>query len=163
MAARYSDREIEALIGESKVLPTGWRATPRWKAKRGHRERDFDLSGSEGSEYRVILRQNRINPQDFSVILGVRVPESNVLFRLLRYNGRSHEHTNQLEGETFYDFHIHRATERYQELGPREDAYAEPTDRYEDLDGAFGCLMEDANVEAPPEPQADLFGERPNP
>jgi len=128
--------------------------------KRGHREKDFDLSGADGSEFRVIFRQNRMNPLDFSVILAVRVPESNVLFRLLRYNGRSHEHTNHLERQTFYDFHIHRATERYQESGLREDAYAVPTDRFENLQNAFDCLMQDANLEAPPEAQGTLFGEK---
>lgn len=160
MAARYSDPEINAVIQETKPLPEGWRAKLRLKEKPGHRERDFDLSGSEGNEFRITLRQNRINVLDFSVILGVRVPESNQVFRLLRYNGKSHEHTNRLEAETFYDFHIHRATERYQEQGPREDAYAEPTDRYESLEEAFRCLMEDANLQAPPDPQGTLFGER---
>jgi hypothetical protein len=52
---------------------------------------------------------------------------------LRRHNGRSHEHTNQIEASTFYDFHIHMATERYQELGMREDAYAEATDRFGDM------------------------------
>lgn len=160
MTARYSEPEIEALIQEPKPLPKEWRARLRLKEKPGHRERDFDLEGSSGNEFRIILRQNRINVLDFSVILGVRVPESNQIFRLLRYNGKSHEHTNRLEGETFYDFHIHRATERYQELGPREDTYAKPTDRYGRLEEAFRCLMEDANLKAPPEPQGTLFGER---
>lgn len=160
MAARYSDGEIQALIQEPKPLPDGWRAKLRLKVKPGHRERDFDVGGAKGSEFRVILRQSRMNPLDFSVILGVRVPESNLIFRLLRYNGRSHEHTNQLEGDTFYDFHIHRATERYQESGLREDAYATPTDRFDNLQGAFQCLMEDASLEAPPEAQGTLFGEK---
>ena len=58
------------------------------------------------------MRQNRINLLDFSVILAVRVPQLNQVFRLRRYNGRSHEHTNQIESVTFHDFHIHFATER---------------------------------------------------
>ncbi|MDZ7814842.1 MAG: DUF1828 domain-containing protein [Planctomycetota bacterium] len=37
-----------------------------------------------------------------------------------RYNGKSHQHTNKIEGNTFFDFHIHQATERYQEFGERE-------------------------------------------
>ena len=69
-----------------------------------------------------MLRQNKINRLDFSVILAVRVPQSNLLFRLRRYNGKSHEHTNHIEGDTFYDYHIHMATERYQEIGTRKDA-----------------------------------------
>ena len=46
----------------------------------------------------------------------------------------------------FYDFHIHFATERYQELGAREDAYARPTDRHDMLRDALGCLVKDANI-----------------
>ncbi|MFQ5537795.1 MAG: hypothetical protein ACE5GJ_10115 [Gemmatimonadota bacterium] len=159
MAVRYSDPEIAALIAERKVLPSDWREKVRLRLKRGHKERDFDIDGEGGSEFRLILRQNRINALDFSVILGVRVPDSNIIFRLLRYNGRSHEHTNHIEGDTFYDFHIHRATERYQEAGWREDAFAEVTDRYEDLQGALRCLIEDAAVAVPPKEQGNLFGE----
>ncbi|MDE3258831.1 MAG: hypothetical protein OYM47_13425 [Gemmatimonadota bacterium] len=59
----------------------------------------------------------------------------------------------------FYDFHIHVATERYQELGTREDAYADPTDRYGDYQGALRCLIADANLEVPPDLQVDLFEE----
>ena len=60
----------------------------------------------------------------------------------------------------FYDFHIHVATERYQEFGTREDAYGEPTDRYGDFHGAVRCLIADANFDVPPEPQSELFEER---
>ena len=56
----------------------------------------------------------------------MRVPQSNRVFRLRRYNGKSHEHTNPIEKEIFYDFHIHTATERYQVLeNKKEDTYAE--------------------------------------
>jgi len=103
------------------------------------------------------MRQNKINTFDFSIILAVRVPQSNQLFRLRRYNGKSHEHTNRLEDTTFYDFHIHIATERYQEIGMREDAYAERTDRYSDFHGALQCLIHDANLEVPLDPQGNLF------
>ena len=60
---------------------------------------------------------------------------------------------------TFYDFHIHVATEQYQEIGTREDAYAEPTERYGDFQGALRCLIEDANLAVPPDPQIGLFEE----
>lgn len=94
---------------------------------------------------------------DFSVILAVRVPQSNQVFRLRRYNGKSHEHTNHIEGQSFYDFHIHLATERYQEIGAREDTYAEPTDRYETFQDALRCLLADASFDVPSEPQRDFF------
>ena len=159
MPVTYLDHEIESLVQEERTVSADWPSRIRLMPKRGHNERHLDIPGAAGSEFRLILRQNQINQLDFSVILAVRVPRSNQLFRLRRYNGRSHEHTNQIESVTFHDFHIHFATERYQELGAREDAYAEPTDRFGDFRGALQCLTEDANLKAPPEPQGDLFEE----
>lgn len=157
MAIVYPDHEIENLVQEHKPLPTDWRKRIKLRNKRGHDEQLLVLSGDGGNEFRLILRQNQINPIDFSVILAVQVPESNQVFRLLRYNGRSHQHTNHIEDVTFYDFHIHSATERYQAIGTREDAYAEPTDRYGDFHGAFKCLITDANLRVPLELQGNLF------
>jgi hypothetical protein len=159
MAATYSDQEIATLLQERKPLPADWRNRVQLRPKRGHDERDLDLTGAAGSEFRLILRQNKLNPLDFSIILAVRVPQSNLLFRLRRYNGKSHEHTNHIEGDTFYDFHIHMATERYQKLGTREDVFAEPTDRYGDFQEALRCLIQDANLDIPPEAQGRLFEE----
>lgn len=149
MAGAYSDSEISALLREPKPLSSDWRTRLRLRPKRGHDERDLEVRGAAGGEFRLILRQNRVNPLDFSIILAVRVPQSNQLFRLRRYNGKSHEHTNHIEGNTFYDFHIHMAAERYTEIGMREDAYAEPTDKYGNFQGALGCMIADANFEEP--------------
>ena len=159
MAITYSDEEIAALVQERKPLPVGWRDRARLKPKRGHDEQQLDLTGDENSEFRLIFRRSSINRLDFSVILAVRVPGSTQWFRLRRYNGKSHEHTNSIEGETFHDFHIHVATGRYQEFGPREDSYAKPTERYSDINGALRCLIEDVNLSKPHEPQPDLFEE----
>lgn len=159
MAVRFADPEIAALIVEAKPVAQDWRSRVRLRPKRGHRERELDLSGQAGHEFSLILRQNSINVLDFSIILAVRVPGSTQLFRLRRHNGKSHEQTNHIEGTTFYDFHIHMATERYQELGTREDAYAEPTDRYADFHEAFRRLIQDTNIVVPSGPQGALFGE----
>lgn len=51
------------------------------------------------------------------------------------------------------------ATERYQETGAREDSYAEVTGRYSDFFGALRCLIHDANLEAQPDAQINLFEE----
>jgi len=117
------------------------------------------VKGAEGSDFRVILRQSLINPLDFSVILVYRPPKSNQLFRLRRYNGKSHEHTNSIEGETFYDFHVHEATERYQEIGGREDTYAQTTSRFSNLHQAVSCMFHDCGFETPFDPQMKLFEE----
>ena len=159
MAGTYSENEITALVQERKPLPVDWLTRIRLRPKRGHEERDLALRGDAGSEFRLILRKNKINPLDFSAILAVQVPQANQLFRLRRYNGRSHEHTNHLEHQTFYDFHIHMATERYRMLGIREDGYAEPTSRYSDFRWALRCLIKDANLVVPPEIQGRFFEE----
>ena len=57
------------------------------KPKRGHDEQHLDITGMAGTEFRLILRQSRINILDFSIILAVLVPQSTQVFRLRRYNG----------------------------------------------------------------------------
>ena len=78
---------------------------------------------------------------------------------LLRSLANIPRRPNHIEGNAFYDFHVHMATERYQDLGTREDAYAEPKDRYADFHGALQCLLQDTNLILPPDPQGTLFGE----
>ncbi len=97
------------------------------------------------------------NELDFSVILAVQRPQSNRFFRLRRYNGLSHEHTNRIERETFYDYHIHHATERYQEIGMHEDSFATPTDRYANYEGAIDCVISDAKFVIPHGTQLNLY------
>lgn len=147
------------MVQERKLLPANYRARIQLRDKRGHKERELGISGESGNSFRLILRQSNFNAMDFSVILAVSPPDSNQLFRLRRYNGKSHEHTNQIERETFYDFHIHYATERYQELGGREDAFAQATNRYADFSAALVCMIADCGFELPPNDQLPLFVE----
>lgn len=123
------------------------------KPKPGHKERDLSLSGEDGSTFRLMLRQSLSNPLDFSVIVGYQMPNSNRLFRLRRYNGRFTEHTNRLENESFYDFHVHQATARYQDAGLAEDTFAQRTDRFGDLQGAIDCLLQDCGFVIPKDPK----------
>ena len=164
MGAFYTDSEIANLILEPKPLPPDWRTRVTLKEKRGHREREFDVTGTAGSNFRVILRQAVLNRLDFSVILALLAPKTNQVFRLLRCNGKSHEHTNRIESETFYDFHVHRATERYQKEGYPEDGYAQVTDEYSNFDGALDTLLTDGGFVRPPTPQMEMgFPGRPEP
>ncbi|KAA0236796.1 MAG: hypothetical protein DYH07_07025 [Armatimonadetes bacterium ATM1] len=154
-----TDAEIAALIEETKTLPADYLQRLKQKTKRGHREAEVELPGTRGSVFRVIIRESSENPLDFSVILAHKPPNTNVWFRLRRYNGKSHEHTNRLEGSKFFDFHIHTATERYQDSGFREDAFAEPTARYSDVNGALECLISDCGFEIERGNQKSLFEE----
>ena len=160
MPIQLTDAEIAQLLAERKPLPADYRERIQTKPKHGHKARELDVTGVDGNEFRVILRQSLFNPFDFSVILAYRAPKTNQLFRLRRYNGKSHEHTNKLEGNTFYDFHVHMATDRYQrESGLREDSFAEATNRYSDFNGAIRCMLEDGAFDVPADPQLDLFEE----
>ena len=159
MSAILSDKDIAILIKEKKPLPTDYRTKIQTRPKRGHKERELDVKGSDGSDFCLIFRQSLLNPLDFSIILAYRPPNSNQLFRLQRYNGKSHEHTNTIERDTFYDFHIHQASERYQQLGAREDAFAEPTDRFSEFHEAVSCMINNCGFEVPFDPQRKLFEE----
>jgi hypothetical protein len=157
MATELTDTEIAALVAEEKPLPENYQSRVQTRPKRGHRERELEVTGSSGNTFRVILRQSSINVLDFSVILAWIPQQSNTTFRLRRYNGKSHEHTNAIEGNKFYGFHIHQATERYQQSGLREDSFAETTDRYQDLAGALRCMIADCGFKMPPNHQPELF------
>jgi hypothetical protein len=157
MATRYTDQSIAQLLAEHKVLAENYRSRIQLRNKRGHKERELDLTGVDGNQYRLILRLSDFNPLDFSVVLAFCPADTNQIFRLRRYNGKSHEHSNPIERVAFYDFHIHQATERYQDLGAREDSYAEPTDRYSDYQSALDCLLADCGFEIPRDPQLPLF------
>ena len=159
MAGIISDQEIENLLQEPKILPGDYHQRIQVRPKRGHKERELDIKGGSGNDFRLILRQSTFNALGFSIILAFRPAKSNVIFRLRRYNGKSHEHTNLIEDVSFYEYHIHQATERYQLLGAREDSYAEPTDRFSDFHQAVSCLMEDCGFEIPSGAQRSLFEE----
>lgn len=162
MPVVYTDDEIQALVAERKSVVGDWNRRVVLRQKRGHREGLIDLVGEKNNEFRILLRRSKFNVLDFSAIIMV-MPSDVKEFRLRRYNGKSHEHTNAIEGDRFYEFHIHYATERYQERisgrTAREDDYAEPTDRYGDYQGALDCLITDMNVDVPEQAQMPLFPE----
>jgi hypothetical protein len=152
-----SDLVIAQLVAEPKNLPPNWRSRLSLRAKPGHREAQLEFTGDAGSIFRLILRQAIPNPLAFSAIIGYLHPGTSQIFRLRRYNGKYHEHSNKLENQRFYDFHIHYATERYQLLGAAEDAFAEPTDRFVDLQAAVNCLAADCLLHSAPTDQLGLF------
>jgi hypothetical protein len=62
-----------------------------------------------------------------------------------------------MERETFYDFHIHTATERYQAGGYAEDSFAVVSDQYADLGGALDLMLAQNGFAMPHNPQLPLF------
>ena len=150
--------EISELIQEPKAMPDVLRRCLPPTTKRGHAESSVDLVGDRGNAFRLVIRKSLANPFDFSVILVYLDLAAGKAIRLRRYNGLSHEHTNPIERETFYDYHIHTATERYIQSGSREDTFAEKTSRYSSLNQALECLLADCGVYGRDQEQTELFG-----
>ena len=152
-----NDKEIEALLQEPKRLPDDYVNIFQTKAKNGHNEKEISIARGDGSQFKIILRQNQINMLDFSLILGYVPAKKTSIFRLKRYNGKSHQHTNKIEKQEFYDFHIHKATERYQKAGFDEDAYAEPYPGYANVQDALDCMVKDCAIILPANRQLKLI------
>ncbi len=97
-----TDEEIAALISEPKIVPTNWfsRLETKDKTHYQHKEREVEIEGSSGNLFRIILRQNKLNILDFSIILTVKEKDSTLEYILLRYNGKHpSKHTNKWEKE----------------------------------------------------------------
>ena len=147
-----TDTEIGQLIAETKPLPPGCADDIRMRDKPGHKLYDLSVVGADGDRFVLMMRQATENPLNFSVILAYQPEDTNERVLLRRYNGKSHKHTNHIEGERLpYDFHIHSATQRYmRRSGTDNVGYAEVTDRYSDVWGALDCLMSDCGFVVPP-------------
>jgi len=95
-----SDDEILVLINEQKQMTfTPEELFRNMKEKRGHKESEHFIPRTDDSSFVIKLRLSSENPLDFSVILGYKPPKSTKIFRLRRYDGKSHEHRNKLENE----------------------------------------------------------------
>ena len=150
MEITYSYLQIEEFMQEHKVLPNNWR-------NQLYKDEKLFVVGNYDNKFGIKIRQSSVYPLDFSAVLTVSIPLSNIEFRLRRYNGSTHPHPNPIEGSVVNGFHIHYATERYQKRGDDEETYAKETSRFSDLDGALRCLFKDANFEEPPQLQLHML------
>ncbi len=155
----FTDAEIQELIAEQKLLPADFhqRLHLRGRSNSQHEEVNLEVSSASERRFRIAVRQSVQDLLDFSVILMVLPDQSADWFRLRRYNGKSHTHGNPIEGDKFFDFHIHEATERYQQKGQDEEHYAWPSQKYTTWQQALNCLLEDCNFRLDPGPQPSLF------
>ena len=67
-----------------------------------------------------------------------------LLDRGLRWRGTTGQ--GMSTGIYFIRPHIHRATEKAITAGKKPEGQADETDRYESLEGALACLIEDFNI-----------------
>ena len=149
--AQLLDKDIDDLIAIPKYLPTEYRNKLRMRARPysdKHEEGQFEIEDRTLGTFRVVLRKNRLNLLDFSAILCFIPQERIKIFRLRRYNG-VHKHTNKMEQITFRTFHVHYASQRYQEAGWDIDAYAEPNEKYTTIGGALELLLDECSFVRP--------------
>lgn len=168
MARIISDTEIGQLLQEEKPLPENWATRLRLipKSKETFNQRDYPVQGSNGHEFRLIFRSNRLHPQDFSVLLIFKDTDGTE-YVLRRHNGtHPSRHTNEYEkrknlpnAELPICFHRHLATERYQRAGLRIDGYAEQANDYNDIHTARNAMFRDARFVLPVDSQSAMFGD----
>lgn len=161
-----TDDEIDSLVAESKSLKKGWttRLRPLTKSNRQHTERDMEIEGEAENKFRIIIRRNAINLLDFSIILTFKDKDGSE-FVLRRYNGKHpSQHTNRVEKErgepnsSFRNtFHIHKATQRYQDEGLPIDGYAEETTEYASFDTALQAFVRSNGIVLPGDDAPSLF------
>ena len=108
-----SDNDISRLMREPKKVRANYPSSFPFRSKGSHYECEFEIETHTGHRFQIKVRQSSKNPLDFSIILVFNILETGQSIRLVRYNGKSHEHSNPIEKARFYDFHIHKSTERY--------------------------------------------------
>ena len=163
-----SDKEIQQLLAEPKPLVPNWESKIRLvsKGQEAFSQRSLPLQGSNGHDFFLVLRSNRLSPLDFSVILVFKDNDGSE-YILRRHNGiHPSKHTNEYEkrqglpnAELPICFHRHLATERYQKSGLKIDGYAEQTNDYSDIKTAQYAMIHDAGFILPQGTQQPLFGD----
>ena len=158
MSRILSDAEIQQLLAEPKPLAPNWETRLRLKpkAQEAFSQRGLSLQLTNGHEFSLVLRSNRLSPLDFSVILVFKDIDSSE-YILRRHNGaHASRHTNEYEkrlslpnAELPICFHRHFATERYQRAGLKIDGYAERTGDYCDIRTAQDAMIRDAGFILP--------------
>lgn len=139
----YTTEELHDLTSMPKrATNPGARWVDKPKLRPVHRQRIFQVVGQQDQEARfsIYQRQNLDDSSDFSCGISYHAPGAPSL-TLARYNGPSHEH-----GDIVFRTHIHRATEKAIAAGKKPESEAEETNRFETLEGALACLIEDFNL-----------------
>ena len=146
-----NDIEIRDLINEHKTIDaTTIRSAHKEQNFKNKQNQSFKIWEYEfqtvnGNIFRIKIHRNKKFINSFSVIFQY-VDENKKIYNLKRYNGLHAPHINIIERNKVKGFHIHTATERYQEKNLNIEAYAEETDQYSDWKSAFVKLLYDCNI-----------------
>jgi hypothetical protein len=143
------DAEIAELLAEVKRIPSQWRALlkPKVKSNTKYGQNEFSFKGHAGHSFALSIRTANDNLLDFSIILAFS--DGGHEYNLIRHNGKhKSDHTNIIEHRLGLPdsrlrnvFHIHHATQRYQEQDLQIEGFAQPTTLYSDVEGAIELMV----------------------
>ena len=139
----YTEADLARLQSMPKrVTKRGARWSEKPKSAPVHKQRNFQAVSEHEADTRFAIyqRQNLNDRIDFSCGIACHLPNGSLL-TLARYNGPSHPH-----GDIAWRPHIHRATEEAIAAGKKPESEATETNRYETLEGALACLIDDFRV-----------------
>jgi len=124
-------------------------AKMHWSDKRGHLQADckaFHEKDGSVMEFDIYLRQNTDLKMHDDFSCGIIYKK----LHLARYNGSSHRHPNDKRHAhpviARGICHIHEISEKALKEGKKPEHYANPTKRYETVEGALRCLIADFNI-----------------
>ena len=108
-----------------------------------YRQRNFQAVGQRDEAARLLIyqRQNLADKNDCSCGITY-LSHGGPPLTLARYNGSGHVH-----GAIAYRPYIHCATEDVIAAGGNPERKAEETDRYETLEDAFACLIDNFRLD----------------
>ncbi len=144
MTRSYTDEELNDLGQVPKrVTNPGARWSEKPAVHPVHRQRTFRATGTHDDEqlrFLIYQRQSLHDRLNYSCGI-VYLARGGGRLTLARYNGSNHQH-----GDIRYQPHIHRATEAAIANGRKPEHAAEETTRYQTLEGALACLIEDFSL-----------------
>ena len=114
-----NDEKINELLSMPKKVINN---NIQWHKKPGHKEKNFLVKSMDNRHnFKLYVRQNLAPTMkdDFSCGLSWLAPSGETI-TLIRYNGKSHTHTNHSDKQKFiFSCHIHKATEEYINKGKK--------------------------------------------
>ncbi|MEN8381335.1 hypothetical protein [Acinetobacter radioresistens] len=143
MAKGINDKEIEAFKKMQKFLTKPLKQ--KWTTN--HKVRQLSIELYSGDHFfKIYMRQSTVDEDNFSCGISLISNGKNDI-TLARYNGSNHVHVNKCDGRRFdFECHIHTANEASLKASKKIENYAEPTNRYTNLQGAIQCALRDFHI-----------------
>lgn len=143
MTKKLTDKEILAFKNMPKYLTKPLKQ--KWTINLKVKQLSIELySGSYN--FNIYMRQAMLDEDNFSCGISLTANGNNDI-TLARYNGSNHVHVNKCDGRKFdFECHIHEANEKSLKASKKIENYAEPTNRYTNLQGAIQCVLADFHI-----------------